>query len=124
VIEGSLQEMYLSEVTEVVGCNPPYFNLGDEEVDSVNDSLPWRCAIQWDLEGYRQPQIWLCLLLQKNLLRGYELGGEIFLVLETVGDQTYRRVGIGSLGRRRTPNGPAEQEWKFDSGDRSRMTLV
>jgi hypothetical protein len=123
VVDGSLQGIYLSEATEVVGCNPPYFNLDDEEVDNVNP-LPWRCAVQWDVEGYRPPQTWLCLLLQKKLTKGFELGGETFLILETVRAETYRRVGIGSLGRRRTPNGLAEQEWKFDPSVRSRMTLA
>jgi Heterokaryon incompatibility protein (HET) len=74
VVDGSLQGIYLSEATEVVGCNPPYFNL-DEEVD-VNDPLPWRCAVQWDVEEYRPPQTWPCLILQKKLTKGYEFGAK------------------------------------------------
>lgn len=123
-VDGILKEIYLSEVTEVVACNPPYFNVDHEKIEVSSDFLPWRCAVQWDLEGSRTPRTWPCLLLQKQRTVGYELGGETFLVLKTVGAQTYRRVGIGSLGRRRSLNGPAEQEWKFDSGVRSRITLV
>ncbi len=124
MVDGSLQEIYLAEATEVAECNPPYFNIDDEERDNIDDPLPWRCAVQWDVEGYRPPQTWLCLLLERKLTRGYELGGETFLVLETVRAQKYRRVGIGSLGRRRIPNGLAEQEWRFDPNVRSRMTLL
>jgi hypothetical protein len=124
VVVGSLQEIYLSEATEVVGCNPPYFNIDDEQVDITNNPLPWRCAVQWDLEGYRPSQTWLCLLLLKRLTKRYELGNETFLVLETAGAQTYRRVGIGSLGCRRTPSGLAQQGLKFSPGVRSRITLV
>lgn len=124
VMEGPLREIHLSEATEVPGCNPPYFKVDEEKVDAGNKPLPWRCAVQWDIEGYRPPQRWPCLLLQRRPTEGYEFGGETFLVLENVMGTTYRRIGIGSLGRRRTPSGPAEQDWKFNPTDRSRITLV
>lgn len=65
VVEGSLQELYLSEASDIPDCNPPYFNVDHEEVELPIDLLPWRCAVQWDQEGFRPPGTWLCLLLHR-----------------------------------------------------------
>lgn len=106
IVRGPTRNIHLAEATEVPDCNPPYFNVNDEILDTEKHALPWRCAVQWDEEGYREPNTWLCLLLQKQIPRGYELSGETFLVLEEVGADgsgcAWRRIGIGSLGRHRS----------------------
>lgn len=103
VIRGPTTRIHLAEVTEIPDCNPPYFNVNDEIADTEKFPLPWRCAVQWDEEGYREPNSWLCLLLQRQTPSRYRLSGEKFLVLEEVEGEssecTWRRIGIGSLGR-------------------------
>jgi hypothetical protein len=129
VIRGPTRKIYLAEAIEIPDCNPPYFYVNDEVIDTENLSLPWRCAVQWDEEGYRKPSPWLCLLLQRQPPIDIELGGETFLVLEIVEDNgsgcTWRRVGIGSLGRHRISRDVVgELGWIFDVDTCQTITLV
>ena len=120
-----LRRMYLAEAIEVNDCNPPYFNVENEVVNFNTNPLPWRCAVQWDKEGQRSPQVWLCMLLSTRQPHGLELGYETFLVLEEIHHPTYRRVGIGSLGLSRLPNGGIKKvDPKFESDVLYRITLV
>lgn len=119
VIRGPTREIYLAEATNIKDCSPPYFNINNEATDTQQLSLPWRCSVQWDEHGYRKPSKWLCLLLQRQVPIGFELGGETFLVLEAVHgngfEGAWRRIGIGSLGRhRRSQNASGELGRIFD----------
>lgn len=128
VLRGPVKEIYLAEATEIKGCNPPYFNINSEVVDCKEVHLPWRCAVQWDEERFREPSKWLCLLLQRQAPLGFELGGETFLVLEPlenfVSESMWRRIGIGSLGRQRSRKGPGELAWLFDLHECQTVTLM
>ena len=127
-INAPVRETYLCEATQITGCNPPYFNVDNEEVDIRQDPLPWRCAVQWDVEAYRPPQTWLCILVKRRAIRGYELGGETFLIVKLVGSgdahPRYCRVGIGSLGRSRGEASSLKQQWKFDLNRRRTISLI
>jgi hypothetical protein len=128
VIRGPTREIYLSEATDIKDCNPPYFNVNDEVTDPRELPLPWRCAVQWDKEGYREPGKWLCLLLQRQTPIGFEFGAETFLVLEGLEDngseRAWRRIGIGSLGRhRRSRNALGELGWIFNIDTCQTITL-
>lgn len=124
VVVGLLREMHLSQVIEIPERNPPSFNLDEEDLDIIDDPRPWRCKVQWDLEGYKPPHRWPCLLVQRRSIEGDGKFESVFLVLENVIGQTYRRIGIGFLGSRRWPSGQPEQEWEFSSAERSKITLV
>ena len=52
VIRGPTRNIHLAEATAIPDCNPPYFNVNDEIPDTKKLALPWRCAVQWDEEGY------------------------------------------------------------------------
>ncbi|RMX86973.1 hypothetical protein D0869_02700 [Hortaea werneckii] len=128
VLRGPTRELFLEEVTEIPDCNPPYFNIDEEEVKIDENPLPWRCAVQWDFEGYRPPQKWKCLLLQRKTVSGFALGGETFLVLEVANKVQspvcYRRIGIGSLGRHRNATSKTTQRWKFELDEVEEIALV
>jgi hypothetical protein len=128
VLRGPTREIYLAEATEIKGCNPPYFNINSEVVNSKELLLPWRCAVQWDKEGFREPSKWLCLLLQRQTPSGFEFGGETFLVLEALenvaSESMWRRIGIGSLGRQRSQKGLGELTSVFELGECQTVTLM
>ncbi|GAB1738441.1 hypothetical protein NU219Hw_g3247t1 [Hortaea werneckii] len=128
VVRGPTRELFLEEVTEIPHCNPPYFNIDEEEVEIDENPLPWRCAVQWDLEGYRPPKKWKCLLLQRKTVSGFALGGETFLVLEVANEAPspicYRRIGIGSLGCHRDAASRGTQPWKFELDELEEVALV
>lgn len=128
VVRGPTRKIHLAEATEIPDCNPPYFNINDEITGTGRFPLPWRCAVQWDEECYREPSTWLCLLLQRQTPAGYELSGETFLVLEEVGGESsgceWRRIGIGSIGRDRSREVSADLGLVFDIDSCQTITLV
>lgn len=128
VVHGPTRELFLEEVTEIPHCNPPYFKVDEEEVKIDDSPLPWRCAVQWDFKGYRPPQKWKCLLLQRQTVSGFALGGETFLILEVANEVPspicYRRIGIGSLGCHRNAASRATQRWKFELDEQEEIALV
>ena len=127
VLYGPTKKMHLAEATEIKRCNPPYFNINHEVVNRAELPLPWRCAVQWDQEGCREPGTWLCLLLRRRIPIGFELGGETFLILEaleiTGSKNEWRRIGIGSVGRVRGQKLTGEPAWVFDLQDCQTITL-
>lgn len=127
-VRGPTRDLFLAEVTSIPDCNPPYFDVDEENIEESGDPLPWRCAVQWDSEGYRSPRKWRCILLQRKTVHGFELGGETFLVLDAADNVSslpcYRRVGIGSLGRHRPIAPLGAQTWKFDLGEQEEIALV
>lgn len=128
VLNGPTREISLSEATEIRDCNPPYLNVDGEILDVKDHPRPWRCAVQWDQVGHRDPGRWLCLLLQRQSTSEYELGRETFLVLETVKRSVdgfiCRRIGMGSLGRSRYSMLGTEHPHLFDLNERQTITLV
>ena len=128
IIRGPTRNIHLAEATEVPGCNPPYLNVNGEIFDTQKHALPRRCNVQWDEEGYREPNTWLCLLLQRQTPTGYELSGETFLVLEEVGGESsgceWRRIGIGSIGRDRSREVSEDLGLVFDIDSCQTITLV
>lgn len=120
VLHAPTKELYLAEATEVKGCNPPYFNINSEVLDHTKSPLPWRCSVQWDQEGYREPGKWCCLLLQRRNPTILELGVESFLILEATGSEvTWRRIGIGKIRHSKR-----ELAWTFDLGDCRTIALT
>jgi hypothetical protein len=128
VVRGPTSTIHLAEAKEIPYCNPPYFNINDEIVDVEKHPLPWRCAVQWDEEGYRKPSSWLCLLLQRQAPIGSGLSSETFLVLEEVKrdgpERTWRRIGIGSLGCHRSREVSVDLGLVFDIDACQTITLV
>lgn len=128
VVRGPTRNLLLAEIVAIEGCNPPYFNVDAEILEDDICPLPWRCAVQWDVEEYRAPRLWKCLLLQKATVSGFALGGETFLILDAANEGTappcYRRVGIGSLGRHRHAASASTQIWKFDFDEQEEIALV
>jgi hypothetical protein len=128
IVRGPTNKIYLAEATEVPDCNPPYFNINDEIVDTEKHPLPWRCAVQWDEQGYRKPSSWLCLLLQRQSPVDFEVSRETFLVLEEVRSDdsggTWRRIGIGSLGSHRNREVSGDLGLIFDMDACQTITLV
>jgi hypothetical protein len=128
VVRGPTRMIRLAEATEIQDCNPPYFNVNDEIANTQTLPLPWRCSVQWDEKGYRKPNDWLCLLLQRQTPIGSELSSETFLVLEEVksndSEWKWRRIGMGSLGRRRSREVSGELELIFDLDTCQTITLV
>lgn len=128
VVRGPTRKIHLAEATEIQDCNPPYFNIDDEIADTEKRPLPWRCAVQWDEEGYRKPSSYLCLLLQRQIPTGFALSSETFLVLEEVRGNSsgcwWRRIGIGSLGHHRRRKGAGDLGLVFDIDTCQTITLV
>jgi hypothetical protein len=128
VVRGPVRMIHLAEATEIPDCNPPYFNINDEIVDTEKYPLPWRCAVQWDEEGYRKSSSWLCLLLRRQTPIGSELSSETFLVLEEAKGNgsgcSWRRIGIGSLGSHRNREVSGDLGLIFDMDACQTITLV
>ena len=130
-VEGPVRYLTFSDVTEMEECDPPYFKVDGETIDDTQPVTPnkFRCAARFDIPRQKGTKKWFCLLLSRRATRGYELGGENFLILVAVdndsGEAQFRRAGIGSLGRRRDQVESGEvQDWKFDVKSRQKIVLV
>jgi hypothetical protein len=131
VLEGPLQEMILRVDPRALGYNPPYFNIGDEElevkrVDQGGDPIPWRCAGQFDNEIVREDNRYMCLLMKTVRSKDYGENrvvdtyvSETFLMLTEEsskdGDRTFRRLGIATV---------SGQDSMFSNAPRTKLRLV
>jgi hypothetical protein len=123
VVEGAVNYLTLSEVTEIPECDPPLFRVDGETVGHSLPMIPWsfRCAVQFDVPRKRGTKTYFCLLLSRIATEAYEFRREIFLILEPVnsesGQTKFRRIGIGSLRHN-------DEGWKFDLNNRQEIRLV
>lgn len=68
------------------------------------------------------------MLVERKTPMRYKFGTETVLILEKVasatGSNVYRRIGLGSLGRRRNEDDAAPYEWTFDPMNLLTLTLI
>lgn len=101
IIEGPVREIVLGVAPQATDYNPPFFNVGTEQVDLSGRPIPWRCAARFDCEDRMATNNYLCLLLRSRVLQSGECAKETFLILEPdsnhKGKTMYQRVGLGNF---------------------------
>lgn len=130
ILEGPVKELKLRVDERARKFNPPYMNVGDEELevkraDQGGNPIPWRCAGQFDNEIVREDHHYSCLLMRSRWFNREKDGFSVTEVIETFlilvgerrsdGDEVFRRVGIAMI---------RGEESMFSNASRTRIRLV